>query len=312
MAFESVHALDAESLELFAMKGTRGGPGIPKVGNANGYKVRRVMQITRDLSTVPFAELRILDLACGEGVYAIESALRGAGIVAIDSRTERMNEGARAAERIKLTNIRFEQNDVRTVTARSHGHFDVILFLGIMYHLDAGDAVSTLHNIYEMCRRFVVIDTHVALSKRCQVELSGRTYEGEEVREHSDDDPESVRRSRLLASMDNATSFWFSRESLFRLLHDIGFTSVYECLVPREPFKPENRVTVVAMKGTPVKISSYPWMNDKTETEIEALFDGGGRDLSGHAGTGRRGSARMIKRAVNKTLSIFGFELRRI
>lgn len=312
MAFELVQALDAESLELFAMKGTRGGPGIPKVGNANGFKVRRVMQITRDLATVPFAELRILDLACGEGVYAIESAIRGAGVVAIDSRTERMNEGAQAAERIKLTNIRFEQNDVRSVTAQSHGHFDVIFFLGIMYHLDARDVVSTLHHIYEMCRQFVVIDTHVALSKQCQVEVSGRTYQGKEVREHADDDPESVRRSRLLASMDNATSFWFSRESLFQLLHDAGFTSVYECMVPREPFKPENRVTVVAMKGTPVKISSYPWMNDKTETEIEALFGGGRQDLSGHARIGRRGSTRIIEHAVNKTLRLFGFELRRI
>ena len=129
MATEAVHPLDPEALQLFAAKGTQGGLGTPQVGNANGLKVRRVIQITSDLAKVPFERLRIVDLACGEGVYSIEAALRGADVLAVDARTERMDEGARTARRLGLSNLTFEQNDIREVSFQSHGKFDVIFFL---------------------------------------------------------------------------------------------------------------------------------------------------------------------------------------
>ena len=48
-----------------------------------------------DLTTNPIEQVSVLDLACGEGVYAIEAALRGATVLAIDARTERMGIGRR-------------------------------------------------------------------------------------------------------------------------------------------------------------------------------------------------------------------------
>jgi len=41
MTEERVHRLDAEALELFARKGTKGGPDVPQAGSKNGVKVRR-------------------------------------------------------------------------------------------------------------------------------------------------------------------------------------------------------------------------------------------------------------------------------
>ena len=75
---EVVHPLNERALQLFAQKGSQGGAAIVQQGNANAVKIRRVMQLTRDLATKPLDHLRILDLACGEGVYSIEAALRGA------------------------------------------------------------------------------------------------------------------------------------------------------------------------------------------------------------------------------------------
>jgi SAM-dependent methyltransferase len=280
MALERVRSLDPETLELFAAKGTQGGPGIPQVGNANGVKVRRVMQIVQDLTKIPFDRLCILDMACGEGVYAIEAALGGAKVLAVDARDSRMKEGARAAGRLGLNNLRFEQEDIRKVNAQSHGQFDVVFFLGILYHLDTPDVFAVLQNVYEMCRQFVVIDTHVALQKQVLVEHSGHAYEGASVREHGEGDHEALRRGRLLASLDNTFSFWFTTESLYRLLRNVGFISVFECNVPREPFKPQDRITVVALKGEPDHISSYPWVNHKSEGEIEGFLSQA-RSLSG-------------------------------
>jgi len=54
MPSERVYPLDPETLELFALKGTQGGCGTVQIGNANGVKVRRVMQITSDFAKIPF------------------------------------------------------------------------------------------------------------------------------------------------------------------------------------------------------------------------------------------------------------------
>jgi hypothetical protein len=127
-------------------------------------------------------------------------------VVALDARMERMKEGARAAERLGLTNIRFEQTDIRYVNVGSHGMFGLVFFLGILYHLDHRDVFSVLNNIYKMCRKLVVIDTHIALCAGYSVEHNGQRYDGLQVREHADDDSEEVQRSRLGASLDNPFS----------------------------------------------------------------------------------------------------------
>ncbi|MBU0634672.1 MAG: class I SAM-dependent methyltransferase [Candidatus Omnitrophica bacterium] len=306
MLSERVYTLDTKILKLFASKGGSD----PQIANANGVKVRRIMQITRDFAKAPLKQLKILDLACGEGVYAIEAALRGAEVIASDARTERMNEGVKAAESLGLKNLRFEQTDVRNVNVGSQGSFDVIFFLGILYHLDKSDVFAVLKNIYDMCLQFMIIDTHISLRVDDAVEYNGKTYYGQQVREHAADDSEAVRRDRALSSLDNVMSFWFTKESLFQLLNDIGFTSVCVCDVPLEPFKPQNRITIIAKKGEPVKISSYPWVNDKSEEEIKRIL-GNSEQLSRQRNkeTGIKGIAKSL---INDMLSFFGLEIRRL
>ncbi|MDR7419230.1 MAG: class I SAM-dependent methyltransferase [Armatimonadota bacterium] len=276
MSEERVRALDADALALFARKGVEAGPGAPQIGPANGVKVRRVMQITRDLSARPFDALRILDLGCGEGVYAIEAGLRGAEVVALDARTERMALGAACGARHGLTNVRFVQDDVRRVTRQGYGQFDAVYVLGLLYHLDVPDVFSVLEHVADLCTRLVVIDTLISLEDEREAEWRGQAYRGQRWREHGDDDPPEVRRGRILRSIDNTFGFRFTRESLVRVLRDVGFTSVFECQAPFEPGKAADRITVAAIKGTPVLLSTYPWVNHRTEVEIAHLLATGG------------------------------------
>jgi hypothetical protein len=160
MRTETVRPLDTETLDLFASKGKEGGPGIPQAGIANG-----VVQIVRDLAKRPMEDLCVLDLACGEGVYAIETALRS-----------------------------------------------VIYLLGILYHLDVPEVFHVVENIYDICRELVIIDTHVCLLPQSDVQYKGRAYKRAKTREHGDNDPDSVRRSKLLKSLDNTFSFQFTRD----------------------------------------------------------------------------------------------------
>jgi SAM-dependent methyltransferase len=312
MSSEHIFPLDQDTIELFARKGIQVGAGKPQIYNANGVKVRRVMQLIRDFSKKPFDQLQILDLACGEGVYAIEAALRGAGVRALDARTERMSEGEKAAERLSLRNLSFEQADIRNVNTGSHGKVDIVLFLGILYHLDLNDVFPVLKNIYEMCDQFVIIDTHIALHGVVNVKYDGRSYEGKQWREHADNDPAQLRKNRLQASLDNPLSFWFTKESLFQLLNDVGFTSVCECNVPLEPFKAADRITIIAFRGEPVQVSSYPWVNNKTEDEIAHFLADNLAATRQKYGTAGSGVKQIMKSIVNRTLRIFGLEVRRI
>lgn len=261
---DPVPQLDEEALALFARKGLEAGPGAPQVGEANAVKVRRVLQLTADIARRPFSELRILDLGCGEGVYAIEAGLRGAQVLALDARGERMCHGIACAERHGLANVVFRLEDVRGVSRATHGDFDVVYCLGLLYHLEAADALALLASICGLCRLLLVVDTLIALEPDAEAE----GYEGRWVREHGDDDSARVRRGRLLRSIDNTFAFHFTRASLVRALHDAGFTSVLECHAPPEPGKHADRITLAAVCGEPVTIATYPWLNGLSEPEI--------------------------------------------
>jgi hypothetical protein len=116
-----------------------------------------------------------------------------------------------------------------------------------------------------------------------------------------------VRRSRLLASIDNSHSFHFDRPSLVRLLVDSGFTTVVECCAPLEPGKPDNRITLAARRGQPVIVSTYPWVNSMSEDDIERFL---GRDEASRGTTRRPPSG--LKGFVKRMVGSLGFEIRRI
>lgn len=298
--------LDHEMLDLFARKGQER----PLKTNANGLKVRRVMQLVNDLAQAPLEDSRVMNLACGEGVYSIEAALRGMAVHALDARTERMNYGEKFAQRLGLANLKFEQGDVRSVKRQTHGEYDVVYFLGILYHLDVPDVFHTLEALHCLCRQFVIIDTHICLRAKTAASYKGESYEGTKFREHLHSDPD-VRRASLQASIDNTFSFWFTKDALVRLLTKVGFTSVLECHSPLDYSQPHDRVTLVACKGTPVQIATYPWINEIDEEEIARLLRA---EMTSPAGlsNGNKNIGRRLFGALNAVLRIAGCEVRRI
>jgi len=93
----------------------------------------------------------------------------------------------------------------------------------------------------------------------------------------------------------------------------VGFTSVCECNVPLEPFKSADRITVIAVKGERVQVSSYPWVNDKTEDEIENLFaDSLQATRQKYGAAFKLGFKQLVKSIANRTLHALGLEIRRI
>lgn len=195
-------------------------------------KLTRILQMVGDIAGGSLEPLHVLDLACLEGLYGLEFALHGAEVVAIEGREPNI-EKARFAQRVLgLGNIRFFHDDVRHVSAARHGTFDVVLCLGIFYHLDKCDIPAFLSRLAEVCRRYLVIDTHLALQVDDVMVLQGRHYPGQAYIEHAVDSTPEQRLASLGSSLDNVRSFWPDRASFFELLSGAGFSSIYECHQP--------------------------------------------------------------------------------
>ena len=185
------------------------------------FRVRRVSQWVRDFAGDP-SDLRVLDLGAHEGAHSIALAGLGAEVVAIEGRRAHVEKARASQEEIGLPNLTVIHDDVRTAVG-GQGTFDVVLCLGVLYHLPAVDACELLRSIASITRGLAIVETQVSLKAKRSVDYEGETYWGIDY-------PEDTRLPG--ASIGNETSFWLTKPSLLNLLTHVGFTSVAEGLVP--------------------------------------------------------------------------------
>jgi len=245
-------------------------------------KLRRILQVVSDTTRRPLKSLRLLDLACHEGIYAIEFARHGASVLGIEGRQAHLEKATFVKDALSLNNVDFVQDDVRNLSKDKYGSFDVVLCLGILYHLDVPDVFAFIERIGEVCQDVAIIDTRITLGPTLPYVYKGTTYWGHRISEgHGRSDTPAQKIKRYWASLDNLTSFHLSRTSLYCMLARAGFTSVYECYIPAEPAKPIDRVTLVAIKGGRQTVISSPLMEqypinnspeDLTAHKIERMY----------------------------------------
>jgi tRNA (mo5U34)-methyltransferase len=100
--------------------------------------------------------MRLLDIGCWDGFYSFESERRGAEVVSVDCwRPEKFFEAHRALN----SKIRFHENSVYELSPQQLGTFDVVLFLGVLYHLR--HPLLALERVCELTRHTAVIESHV-------------------------------------------------------------------------------------------------------------------------------------------------------
>jgi 2-polyprenyl-3-methyl-5-hydroxy-6-metoxy-1,4-benzoquinol methylase len=231
----------------------------------HGTHLRRIVQIIADMTNQPLRSLRVLDLGCLEGLYAIELARHGAEVVAIEGRQANIEKARFAQEVLGLDNLTLLQEDVRNLCLDRHGSFDVVLCLGVLYHLDAPDVFHFVEKLSEVCRRLAILDTHVTTRGDYSCPHQGREYRGWYFTEHTAESTPEQRLRNLWASLDNEKSFWFTRPSLFNLLSASGFTSVSTSQNPAVPGQMADRDTLIAVKGKRVELLCTPLINSAPE-----------------------------------------------
>lgn len=237
------------------------GDSVSTMGDIPDYDadgVRRIVQIIYDNINKPITKIRVLDLACLEGMYAIELAKQGANAVGIEGREANVAKANFVKDALSLDALKFHKDDVRNLSVEKYGSFDVVLCIGILYHLDTPDVFHFIQRMFNVCSDLLIIDTQVALKPCKRAAYNGSVYHGCYFTEHAEKASREEKEKNLWASLDNAKSFWFTKPSLYNILQSVGFTSVYECCIPHEGLKPPDRVTVVAKKREKALLKVVP------------------------------------------------------
>lgn len=105
--------------------------------------------------------LRALDMACNEGWFSFQTARLGVPeVIGFDAREGNLRKAAFAAAHSGLTGIEFRWDNLFDVTAEGYGTFDIVLCLGLLYHLE--NPMGALRRVRQLTRELCVIETEVA------------------------------------------------------------------------------------------------------------------------------------------------------
>jgi len=261
-------------------------------------RVQRMSQIVSDLLGDRLRDSRILDLGAHEAGFAIDLALRGAEVLALEGRDKNVAKAKFAKEALTLSRLSIQKGDVRDLDPAVVGHFDVVLCLGLLYHLDASEAVPLLEKLASLCSGFMVLETVVSLSPKTRITVGDKQVSGKHFR-----DP-----TKLLRGSQTRRSFVLTKPSLFNLLRAAGFSSVLEIRSPMisEVAAYQDGASLVAAKGKPLEPISTP--------ELKALPDEAWTwpEKARRKVTPAQGTRHMLKamidraRGKNPALAMFG------
>ena len=173
--------------------------------------------------------VRLVDLGCLEGGYAVEFARLGFQVLGLEVREANFAACRYVKENTSLPNLEFVKDDAWNVAR--HGTFDAVFCSGLLYHIDQPKRFLEL--LSQVTRKLLIVQTQFSterpsasfpLSEIDENEgMLGRWYP-----EFEGDEAFRNREKSRWASWDNLRSFWPKREFLIQAIQDVGFDLVME------------------------------------------------------------------------------------
>ncbi|MDX2182037.1 MAG: methyltransferase domain-containing protein [Bryobacteraceae bacterium] len=99
---------------------------------------------------------RALDIGTWDGWFAFELERRGAQVVAVDTWD---NPNFREAHTRLGSRVEYLQADVYELSPDVHGRFDIVLFMGVLYHLK--HPLLALERVCALSTDFVAVDSYI-------------------------------------------------------------------------------------------------------------------------------------------------------
>ena len=170
--------------------------------------VRSTEELRAHLASFPLpatlAGKRVLDIGAWDGWFSFEMERRGAEVTAIDCWD---NPRFRFAHRRLGSRVRYLVRDVYDLTPRDLGHFDIVLFFGVLYHLK--HPLLALEKVCALSRDMVLVESHVLDSGMRQALGAKRAlmefYETDELAGQTDN--WTAPNARCLLAMCRAAGF---------------------------------------------------------------------------------------------------------
>lgn len=114
---------------------------------------------------------RILDIACNSGFWSIQCALLGAEVLGFDGRAGLIEQAELIRSIVGVNNVEFRVLDFWDMSPHAlGGTFDIVLNLGILYHLT--DPLRALQLTKSMTCKYILLDTAVYPSTESVIKLS--------------------------------------------------------------------------------------------------------------------------------------------
>ena len=194
-------------------------------------------------------DIRVADLGCLEGGYALEFARLGFDSVGIEVRESNIAACRYVKEQCGLPNLTYIKDDAWNVG--DHGPFDAVFCCGLLYHIDRPR--KFIETMAQATKKVLILQTHFAvddfyarskflrplrnlfskvlgrtdkfkLSELCEHEgLMGRWFA-----EFNSEPTEEAREAARWHSWKNHRSFWIQREYLLQAVQEAGFDLVFE------------------------------------------------------------------------------------
>lgn len=109
----------------------------------------------------------VLDIGAWDGGFSFEAEKRGAKrVLATDIYQNQSVGNVRSfefAKRILNSSVEFQKLSVYDLNPNNIGKFDVVLFYGVLYHLD--DILTAMTNIFNVTNEFCILETAMTHNK---------------------------------------------------------------------------------------------------------------------------------------------------
>jgi len=102
-----------------------------------------------------------VDLACHEGYFACHLAQKGTRVTGLEARQEHVDDANLIAEGMQLQDLfHAKRVDVHDVMPEKYGRFEIVLMLGLIYHLE--NPVGAIRTAHSLTKEVCLIETQVA------------------------------------------------------------------------------------------------------------------------------------------------------
>ncbi|HJT98208.1 MAG TPA: class I SAM-dependent methyltransferase [Rhodanobacteraceae bacterium] len=106
------------------------------------------------------ADRDVIDIACHQGWFSTKLAEMGArDVLAVDARVEHVADATLIRDALGLRNLRVAQADVHALSPATQGTFDIVLMLGLIYHLE--NPVGALRVARALTKRICLVETQI-------------------------------------------------------------------------------------------------------------------------------------------------------